>query len=170
MEKVYSTGQIRRELDVIKGSRIHDSTWQYWRSVCGISGMKCTHKQWIELCACLALSKTGKKVNDISVRSFIRENGNDPIAFLPGLIPIGVNQNLPGSCFGADLPEVLFNYTAKRRSEDSIALYCKAAGLEYGRRLEYKTADILKIFEQFLIAQRNRRKGKENLPKRSKAA
>lgn len=150
--KLYPTGEIKQELDAINGKPIYSEAWSCWRKAAGVQGHKCTHEQWIKLCAAFALYKSKRKVNSFSISKYIRDNGDDPMAFLPGLFPIGVKAEIPGSCFGADLPDLLFQWFGITRKEGMIAIYCKNAGLEYGRRVEYKTPAIKLILQQCAIS------------------
>lgn len=165
----YSTGKIRQELGALTASgHICHDTWQVWRQAAGLlpRQRKATYEQWVKLCAAFALSKQGKKVNSLTVKIFLRQNGDDPMAFVPGLLPIGAPERIPGFCRGRDLPNLFFDWLGVVRSEDTIARWCTQAGLAYSRGLVYSREQVLAIVHVYATAQRNKRmKALQNLNK-----
>lgn len=165
---IYSTGAIRRDLANLMGGSICHETWKEWRKSVTppVTGHKCTYDQWVQLCAALALHKRGRKVATMSIKVFIRDHGDDPMAFMPGLLPIDVPKSLPQYCKGSDLPDLIFQWLGVVRSEDTIALWCKKAGITYSRGLSYGRDEILAIVYQCARAKSNKRlKALENLKK-----
>lgn len=147
------------------GSICHE-TWKAWRAAAGVRGYKATREQWVALCACLALHRRGRKVNAITVKVFIRLQGNDPMTFFPGLMPIDAPAQIPDSVLGRDLPEVLFDWVGVVRTESTIERWVKAVGLEYSRGFQYSRDQVVAIVRQYLIARNAKRNtALKNLPK-----
>lgn len=155
---LFPTGLIRRELAALMPrGRICHATWSQWRRAAEISGRKTDRQGWIRLCAACALHKQGKAVQKWSIRSFLRWNGDDPLEFLPGIVPIDAPSRLPGSVRGVDLPELFFEWLGIRRSEDTIARWCQRAGLSYSRGSEYSREQLILLLCEYGRTQRRRR-------------
>lgn len=166
----YQTGEIRRELATLNGGSICHETWKKIRSAAQVTGHKCSFDQWVRLCAGFAIYKRGRVVTVQAINKFIRDEGGDPMAFMPGLLPVGIPDQIPGECTGRDLANVLFQWIGLERSEDSISIYCRKAGLEYGRDLPFSKDKILAIvYECARSRSQKRLKALENLKKAQKA-
>ena len=139
-----------------KGVICHE-TWRRWRRAAEVSGRKTDTKGWIRLCAACALHKQGKAVEKWSVHSFLRQHGDDPMAFLPGVVPIDAPSRLPGAVQGSELPDLFFEWLGVQRSEDTIARWCRQAGMNYSRRCQYSREQIVLLLCEYARTQRRRR-------------
>jgi hypothetical protein len=156
--ETYSTGQIREELAAMSPNGvICHQTWQTWRTASGIRGNRATREQWIKLCACFALHRMRRGVSDLTIQVFVRQNGDDPMAFIPGLLPIDAPNRLPGSCFGRDLADVIAGWVGIHPpSESTVRRWVLDAGLRYSVAIEYSMREIVLIVRECVMAKQRR--------------
>ncbi len=107
---------------MVPGQKLCNQTWGEWKDAVGIGhyAHTCTYEEWVRLCACAALKRKRKKVNKLSVEIFLRRNGDDPLAFLPGFFPIANANDLGGTFLGKELPDVIKEKTGYRPCENTI--------------------------------------------------
>lgn len=158
MAEKYSTGMIRRELAALlpSGAICHD-TWQAIRVAAGVKGNRVTHAEWVRLCAAFALYRKGVALTPIAVRCFVNNNGSDPVAFLPGLTPLDLPNQIPAECFGRDLPALFEQWFGCVRTENTFRGWCEAAGLWYSRNEKYGRDEIYALIHQYAKAKYQRK-------------
>jgi|GEM_PF-4333121 len=137
--------EIRKELKAMTiAGRLCNQTWGEWRDAAGIGhyAHTCTRDQWIRLCACAALQRRRKKVNAITVEVFLKNHGDDPLEFLPGLLPLSQMRSLPTSCSGREIADIAADIIGHRPTENTVKRWLKAIGAFYSRNDCYSATQV----------------------------
>ncbi|HEY9699670.1 MAG TPA: hypothetical protein V6D10_20585 [Trichocoleus sp.] len=160
--------QIREELrELLPGKALSNDKWIAWKRLIGIpKGVRsCTHEQWVLLCAIVAFKRSRRRVTLPALRVFARNHANDPIAFLPGYLPVSSLSVLPHTVLGAEMAEIIHARTGYRPSESTLRRWNRRLG--YGRfslNSEFSASQIRQFIHLYLKIRREEiERGKRNM-------
>ncbi|HEY9697048.1 MAG TPA: hypothetical protein V6D10_07280 [Trichocoleus sp.] len=138
--------QIREELtSFMPGKTLCNETWQRYKRIVGVADRKrtCSRDQWVLLCACVAFRRMRRSITPIALKIFVRNNQNDPMAFLPGYIPQSALNDVPDVAVGLELAEAIERKTSYCPSEWTLRRWTARLGYgKWSRHKEFSEAQI----------------------------